>query len=296
MQAITQIRLSELKTFVSGKVREVYDLGEHLLLVSTDRISAFDRVLPVGIPDKGKVLTALSSFWFRKLEHISKHHLVTDDAGEFPREVQKYTDIIRDRSMLVKKAKRIDIECIVRGYLSGSAWREYQETGTVGEYRLQPGLDKNSKLTRPIFTPTTKTASGHDEAITIRKMCDMVGAGPGEYIIAKSLSLFEEASRYAEMKGIRLMDTKFEFGYCNGEIILIDEVLTPDSSRFVYQSKDEAKVLNLDKQFIRDYLESTGWDKNSDPPVIPHDVVLECRRRYLLLLEILTGSSPQWLE
>jgi len=294
MQALTDITLTGLDVFTTGKVREVYDLGDNLLIVSTDRISAFDCVLPVGIPDKGKILNTLSVFWFRKLESLCPNHLITSNVDEFPAEVEQYKDVIRDRSMLVRKARRIDVECIVRGYVSGFAWKQYSETGKVAEFKLPPGLEKNQKLERPLFTPTTKATGGHDRPITIRQMCEMVGSTQTEYIIAKSLSLYEEAWRYASEHGIVVVDTKFEFGYLDDEIILIDEILTPDSSRFLLESDTEG-VINLDKQFIRDFLETTGWDKDSAPPNLPDDVVLECRRRYLLLLEKLMGGLPRWV-
>jgi phosphoribosylaminoimidazole-succinocarboxamide synthase len=296
MQALTSLDISGLDIFWQGKVRTVYDLGENLLIVASDRISAYDVVLPSGIPDKGKILTALSAFWFNKLEPISKHHMITTRAEEFPPEARKHEGILSDRSMLVWKANRIDVECIVRGYLAGSAWREYEETGRVSGMELPPGLEKNARLERAIFTPSTKSDQGHDRNITVREMAEIAGSKPTEYIMAKSLSLYEEARTFAASKGITLLDTKFEFGYCRDDIILIDEVFTPDSSRFLVQDQPGSGPVNLDKQFIRDFLDGTGWDRNSPPPSLPTEVVTECRRRYLLMLEKLTGGKPQWAE
>ncbi len=296
MRAVTSVELSGLEVFSRGKVREVYDLGEHLLIVASDRISAFDHVLPSGIPDKGKILTTMSAFWFRKLERVSKHHMITERFDDFPDRLRKYDELLRDRSMLVWKAKRIDVECIVRGYLAGSAWKEYSDSGRAAGFELPPGLSKNARLETPIFTPSTKSDDGHDRSITIREMLEVVGSRPTEYIMAKSMSLYDAARRFAEPRGILLLDTKFEFGYFKDDIILIDEVLTPDSSRFLVQTDPNSSPVNLDKQFIRDYLESAGWDKNSPPPPLPDDIAGECRRRYMMMLERLIGGKPAWAE
>ena len=295
MQALTSIDLSGLDIFAKGKVRCVYDLGEKLLIVASDRISAFDHVLPSGIPDKGRILTGVSSFWFKRLARMSRHHMITDRVEEFPAELKVYGEVVRDRSMLVWKAKRIDIECIVRGYLAGSAWKEYAGTGTVAGEELPSGLKQNTRLQQPIFTPSTKSDDGHDKNISISEMAELAGSKPTEYITAKSVGLYMEASRIAEERGITIMDTKFEFGYLNDDIILIDEALTPDSSRFRVRETPGAEPINVDKQFIRDHLEQTGWDKNSPPPALPAEVVAECRRRYLLLHEKLIGGQPRWL-
>ena len=295
MLALTSIDLSGLDVFAKGKVRCVYDLGEKLLIVASDRISAFDHVLPSGIPDKGRILTGVSAFWFKRLAHMSRHHMITDRVEEFPAELEAYGEVVRDRSMLVWKAKRVDVECIVRGYLAGSAWKEYAGSGTVAGEKLPPGLKQNARLDRPVFTPSTKSDDGHDRNISVGEMAELAGVKPTEYIMAKSLSLYTEASRIAEECGITIVDTKFEFGYLNDDIILIDEALTPDSSRFRVRETPEAEPINADKQFIRDHLEQTGWDKNSAPPVLPDEVITECRRRYLLLYEKLTGSRPRWL-
>ncbi len=294
MQAVTSLDISGLEVFSKGKVRDLYDLGENLLVVASDRVSAFDYVLPSGIPDKGKILTALSSFWFKHMENISEHHLITDRVEEFPGSLKMYQDVLRHRSMLVKKARRIDIECIVRGYLAGSAWKEYSASGTVAGCELPGGLKENSKLEKPIFTPSTKADDGHDRNITVSEMRDIAGSKPTEEVMATSVRLFEEASVFAGARGVTLLDTKFEFGYLDEKIILIDEALTPDSSRFLVEEKSGSEPVNLDKQFIRDFLEGMGWDKDSPPPVLPDHVVTECRRRYLMLFERLTGEIPQW--
>jgi phosphoribosylaminoimidazole-succinocarboxamide synthase len=296
MQALTSIDIPGLDIFWKGKVRAVYDLGDELLIVASDRISAFDIVLPSGIPDKGKILTTLSAFWFERLENVCSHHMITSRVEEYPDTLSDYREVIRDRSMLVRKARRIDVECIVRGCLSGSAWSEYQTSGRVGDYELPLGLEYNSRLERPIFTPTTKSDDGHDRKMSIAEMMEMVGAGPSEYIMARSMALFDEASRYAETRGVTILDTKYEFGYLGDDIVLIDEVFTPDSSRFLVEDETAGDVVNLDKQYIRDYLESTGWDKHSPPPNLPESVISETRRRYLLLFEKMTGSKPLWVR
>jgi phosphoribosylaminoimidazole-succinocarboxamide synthase len=296
MQALTSVDICDLKVFSRGKVRSVYDLGRQILIVASDRISAFDHVLASGIPDKGKILTAISAFWFRKLEGISKNHMITTDVDKFPPPASRHKDLLRDRSMLVWKAKRIDMECIVRGYLAGSAWKEYAATGKAGGLDLPRGLSLNARLDRPIFTPSTKSDEGHDRNITVREMVGIVGSGPGEFMMAKSIMLFDEARKLVEAKGITLVDTKFEFGYFEDEIILIDEIFTPDSSRFLYKEKGSVEPINLDKQLIRDYLEKIGWDKNPPAPELPPEIVSEARRRYLVILEKMTGEIPVWAK
>jgi phosphoribosylaminoimidazole-succinocarboxamide synthase len=291
MQALTEIRLSGLDIFSKGKVRTVYDLGDRLLIVASDRISAFDYVLPTGIPDKGRVLTGLSAFWFRKLEPVSAHHLISDDVSDLPDEVRPYEDVIRGRSMLAWKAERVDIECIVRGYLTGSAWRDYERSGKVAGVELPWGLRKGAKLEKPIFTPSTKADDGHDLNITVDEMREIAGDRLTSEIIARSFAVFEEARDLAGARGIVLVDSKFEFGTREGKLLLIDEVLTPDSSRFWLEAVETGEPYPLDKQFVRDYLESSGWDKNSPPPALPLDVVRETRRRYVLLYTTLTGEA-----
>jgi phosphoribosylaminoimidazole-succinocarboxamide synthase len=291
MQALTQIEISGLKTFSEGKVRTVYDFGERLLIVASDRISAFDYVLPTGIPDKGRVLTSLSGYWFRKLDHIISHHMISDDVSDFPAEARAYADVLRDRAMLVHRAERIDFECIVRGFITGSAWKEYEESGTVAGERMPEGLKKGDRLEKPMFTPSTKADDGHDRNITIAEMRGIAGDDVTEEIMSRSLEVFEAAREYAAERGIVLVDTKFEFGRKDGEIILIDEVLTPDSSRFWLGTPAEEGPYALDKQYIRDYLETSGWDKNSPPPALPGEIIEEARRRYVLLYTALTGDE-----
>jgi len=294
MQALTSVDIGGLKIFSKGKVRSVYDFGEKLLIVASDRVSAFDHVLASGIPDKGKILTAISAFWFRTLAHVSAHHMIATDVSEFPPEAERYAGLLRGRSMLVWKAERIDLECIVRGYLAGSAWKEYTSAGKVAGMALPPGLTLNARLERPIFTPSTKSDEGHDRNISVAEMLQIVGQGPGETMIERSLALFDEARRLADTKGITIIDTKFEFGYLGGEIVLIDEIFTPDSSRFLYQETGSGQPINVDKQFIRDYLDEIGWDKNPPAPELPPQIVTEARRRYLVILEKLTGERPEW--
>lgn len=291
MQALTEIELSGLDVFSRGKVRTVYDLGERLLIVASDRVSAFDHVLPTGIPDKGRVLTSLSGFWFRKLAPIVKHHMIGDDIADLPEAVKPYEEMLRDRTMLVRKAQRIDIECIVRGFITGSAYKEYEKSGTVAGEKLPAGLAKGDRLDRPIFTPSTKADDGHDVNITVERMREIAGNEATDAIMEKSLAVFDAAQHYAGERGIVLVDTKFEFGRIGGEIVLIDEVLTPDSSRFWLGVPGENGPYPLDKQYIRDYLEESGWDKSSPPPSLPGDIAEEARRRYILLYTALTGDG-----
>jgi phosphoribosylaminoimidazole-succinocarboxamide synthase len=288
------VDISGFKLFSKGKVRNVYDFGDRLLIVASDRISAFDFVLPTGIPDKGKILTAISAFWFKRLEHISPHHMISTDLRDFPDPAARHGDLLQGRSMLVRRAERIDVECIVRGYLAGSVWKEYQATGRVAGLRLPAGLGLNQRLESPIFTPSTKSDTGHDQNITLSKMNDLVGAERGQELARRSLALFEEARLVAEPMGITVVDTKFEFGRVGGQLMLIDEVLTPDSSRFLASEEGSSEPINLDKQLIRDYLDSTGWDRNPPPPELPPEIVTEARRRYLVILERLTGRRPPW--
>jgi phosphoribosylaminoimidazole-succinocarboxamide synthase len=296
VQALTDLDLSKLKIFCRGKVRTLYDLGENLLIVASDRISAFDHVLPSGIPDKGKILTGLSAFWFRRLGSLCGHHMITENADEFPAGLAEYTEILRDRAMLVRKARRIDVECVVRGYLTGSAWKEYSGQGTVAGLEMRGGLTMNARMEVPLFTPSTKSERGHDRSITLEEMRRLVGGETTERIRELSLRLYEEAARIAGREGLSLLDTKFEFGRLNGELILIDEILTPDSSRYLLQEAPGSGPINADKQFVRDYLEGTGWDLNFPPPALPPETIRECRRRYILLYERITGGPPKWVE
>ncbi len=283
-----------LKLVGRGKVRDIYDLGEYLLIVSTDRISAFDVIMPDPIPDKGKILNTLSVFWLNFLKDICKNHLVSADVADFPRECKPYEDILKGRSMMVKKAKVFPVECIVRGYLVGSGWKDYQRSGMVCGISLPKGLRLAEKLPEPIFTPSTKAEIGaHDENISFEKVVSLVGKDTAEVLKNLSLALYKRASEYAEERGIILADTKFEFGLVDGEIILVDEVLTPDSSRF--WPKDSYKVgenpESFDKQYLRDFLVKSGWKTEDPPPKLPREVIENTRNRYLEALKRLTGKE-----
>ncbi len=274
-----------------GKVRDVYDLGDSLLLVATDRISAFDWVMPNGIPDKGRVLTQLSAYWFGLLG-VPNHVLSLDiAAAQFPAGIDRAP--LAGRSTLVRKCQVVPIECVVRGYLEGSGWKEYRQSGTVCGLRLPPGLVQGSQLPEPIFTPATKEESGHDENIAFARMVEIVGQRAADELSRRSLDVYSRAAQHAHSRGIILADTKFEWGWHSGELILIDEVLTPDSSRFwpadLYQP-GRAQA-SFDKQFVREWLETTGWDKNSPPPTLPEDVVQRTRAKYIEAYERLTGSK-----
>jgi phosphoribosylaminoimidazole-succinocarboxamide synthase len=278
-----------------GKVRDIYDLGDELLLVSTDRISAFDWVLPTGIPDKGRVLTQLSRFWF---EHLDvPNHLLSCDVNEFdlPEGVDRAP--LEGRSMLVRKAEVVPIECVVRGYLSGSSWKEYQETGHVCGISLPTGLMESSKLPAPVFTPATKAEIGeHDENITFDEVCKRIGPELAKQLAERSIDLYTRGAKHAIGRGIIIADTKFEFGLIDDELILIDEVMTPDSSRFwpadTYQPGKGQP--SYDKQFVRDWLTQSGWDKNSQPPELPAEVVAKTRAKYIEAFERLTGEKFAW--
>ncbi len=278
-------------TPVRGKVRDIYDFGDRLLFVATDRISAFDWVLPTGVPDKGRVLTQLSAFWFAQLNVAN--HLLDLDPGVLPLPMETDVAALRGRSMVVRKAKVFPVECVVRGYLAGSGWKEYQKTQSVCGVPLPGGLVESSPLPEPIFTPATKSATGHDENIPFARMCDIVGRDTAEELRRLSLHIYTEASKYATQQGILLADTKFEFGASDDGILLIDEVLTPDSSRFwpADQFQPGRPQPSFDKQFVRDWLERVGWDKNSPPPALPDKVVQKTRGKYVEAFERLTGQA-----
>ena len=292
-EILLDISLPGVKLFKKGKVRDVFDLEDKLLIVATDRISAFDCVLPNGIPDKGKVLTQLSAFWFNFTAEIVPNHVISSDIDTYPRALAKYAHILAGRSMLVKKADVIEIECVVRGYLSGSAWKEYKTDGMVAGIKLPAGMKESDKLPEPTFTPSIKAKTGHDENITEKKMIDLIGAEVGREIKEKTLAVYKEASEYAESRGIMIADTKFEFGKFENEIILIDEILTPDSSRFWPKDKYEPGKAqpSFDKQFVRDYLESLDWDKNPPAPKLPNDVVSKTAEKYREAYRVLTGRQ-----
>lgn len=269
-----------------GKVRDVYDLGEHLLLVSSDRISAFDVVFEQGIPRKGDALTQLSLFWFDKTNQIIKNHVVKDAYPEdFPQE-------LKDRSVVGLKAAPIKLECIVRGYLTGSGYKSYKKDGTVCGIKLLEGLENGSKLPEPIFTPTTKADKGHDENVTEEQAIQIVGESTFNFVKSKSLKLYKFAEEYARERGLILADTKFEFGLYNNELILIDEIFTSDSSRYwIKEEYEQGKLLSLDKQFVRDYLETLDWNKTPPAPPLPEEVIRKTSQRYLEAYKMLTGKD-----
>jgi len=293
MDAMAEIPLP-LKRLYSGKVRELFDLDEKtMLLVATDRISAFDHVLPTPIPDKGRVLTRLSVFWFRRLSSTVACHLVEAEFDRFPDNLRTYP-FLRDRAVIVKKAKRVDIECVVRGYLAGSAWQEYRTQCTVCGIRLPAGLRESEKLPEPIFTPATKEEKGtHDMNISFSEMADRVGAQTARLLRDTSLSLYRQACAYAEDRGIIVADTKFEFGFGDDGLLLIDEILTPDSSRFweARTYRPGAAQDSLDKQYVRDYLISIAWDRNPPAPALPAEVVARTTEKYRQVYRMLTGES-----
>jgi len=274
-----------------GKVRDIYDLGEHLLLVVTDRVSAFDVILPVGIPGKGRVLTAISIFWFKMMEGIVRNHIVAIDVKDFPHKLHKYKNILQGRSLLVKKAKVIPVECIVRGYLSGSGWKSYQKDGTVCGIKLPSGMTESSKIEKPIFTPSTKAEAGHDMNISFDEVKEVIGESIAMKLKDFALKIYERARDHAGKKGIIIADTKMEFGIFNDELIIIDELLTPDSSRF-WGIKDYAPGRSqdsFDKQIVRDYLLTLDWDQTPPGPELPDEIVSKTSERYQEILRILTG-------
>lgn len=290
--ALLETQIPGLKPVHRGKVRDIYDMGDSLLFVATDRISAFDCVMPNGIPDKGCVLTAMSLFWF-DLFSWAPNHVLCSDASKFPEPLRAVERDLAGRSLLVKKAKTIPLECIVRGYITGSGWKSYQKDGTVCGQKLRPGYRQAEKLDEAIFTPSTKADEGHDENISFETACKLVGTEKATLVKELALRLYNEAAAYAEQHGIILADTKFEFGECDGEIIVIDEVLTPDSSRF--WPKSEYRIggspVSLDKQFVRDYLESLDWDKTPPAPMLPDEIVMKTREKYLDALKALSGKT-----
>lgn len=293
MSTIIQTDFSDLTLFKRGKVRDVYDLGDSLLIIATDRVSAFDVVLPDPIPDKGRVLTQISIYWFNHMKDIIENHIITTNVKGYAEVLHKYRDILEGRSMLVKKAKPLPVECIVRGYLSGSGWKEYRERGTVCGIKLPSGLLESSKLEEPIFTPSTKAEEGHDINITFEEMERIVGHDLAVKLRDTSIKIYKRARDFAEKKGIIVADTKMEFGLYNGNLILIDELLTPDSSRF-WSMKDYQPGRSqdsYDKQIIRDYLLSINWDKRPPAPKLPPDIIEKTSQRYKEILKILTDEK-----
>jgi len=290
-QALLETDLASLKLFNRGKVRDIYDLGEHLLIIASDRISAFDSILANGIPEKGKILTALSKFWFDFTSDIAKNHLITTDLAEMGPNLEQYTEQLEGRSMLVEKAEVLPVECVVRGYLAGSGWKDYVADGKVSGIELPAGLRQADRLPEPIFTPSTKAESGHDIAITQAEVENMIGKDAADYIRDKSIEIYLAAAAYALERGIIIADTKFEWGYCAGELIIVDEILTPDSSRFwdAQGYKPGASPLSFDKQFVRDYLEASGWDKEPPAPALPNEIVEKTKAKYQEALNRLTS-------
>ncbi|HSQ22838.1 MAG TPA: phosphoribosylaminoimidazolesuccinocarboxamide synthase [Pyrinomonadaceae bacterium] len=292
---VLETTFTDLKLLRRGKVRDVYEVdSQRLLIVATDRISAFDSVSPTPIERKGEVLTALSRFWFAKLGHIVPHHLITTEIDEMPKAVRAHSDELRGRSMLVKRTEVFPVECVVRGYLSGSGWKDYQRTGQVCGHELPAGLRDSEKLATPIFTPATKAETGHDENISEEQMAGIVGRDVMEQLRAVSLRLYQEASDYALSRGIIIADTKFEFGRDEaGTITLIDEVLTPDSSRFWPLDSYEVgkSQASFDKQYVRDFFESIKWDKQPPCPELPNEIAQATTARYLEAYELIVGEK-----
>jgi len=291
---IHETNLEGVALLSRGKVRDIYAVGDDkLLVVATDRISAFDVILDEPIPDKGRVLTQLSCFWFDRFLGLVPTHFLTADLSEYPKELQEMADQIEGRSMLVKKAQPFPIECVVRGYLAGSGWKEYRSNGTVCGIKLPAGLMESSRLDQPIFTPATKAQTGHDENISFEETTKTIGIGAAEKLRDMSIRLYTEARKYAEERGIIIADTKFEWGQLGDEIILIDEVLTPDSSRFWPQDgyAPGRSQPSFDKQFVRDYLESIDWDKSPPAPPLPPEVVKKTSQKYRDAYRLLTGKA-----
>jgi len=289
---VLETHLEGLKPPLRGKVRDIYDLGEALLIIATDRISAFDVVLPNAVPEKGRVLTQISKYWFAQTETIVPNHLITTDVAQFPAECRRYMSILDGRSMLVKKSRPLPIECIVRGYLTGSGLKEYMATGSISGIKLPDGLREASRLPEPIFTPSTKAATGeHDENIDFKTVVSLVGQDVAEKVKNYALAIYNKACEIAERKGIIIADTKLEFGIHNGQVILIDEVLTPDSSRFWPKSSYQVGITqkSFDKQFVRDYLLSLSWNQKPPAPVLPDEVIMKTSAKYLEVLKMLAS-------
>jgi phosphoribosylaminoimidazole-succinocarboxamide synthase len=288
-----ETKLSGVKQVGRGKVRDIFEVGENLLIVATDRLSAFDVVLPDPIPDKGRVLTQLSKFWFEKFSAVVPNHVVATRVADFPDVLRPYASQLEGRSMLVRRAKPLPIECVVRGYLAGSGWNDYQRTGAVCGIKLPAGMQQAEKLPKPVFTPSTKATTGHDENITQEQAAALVGADVAREVRAASLEIYKQAAEYARERGIIIADTKFEFGLFDGTLMWIDEALTPDSSRF--WAADEYRVgvspPSFDKQFVRDYLLSIKWDKTPPAPRLPAEVIEGTAKRYREAYRLITGSE-----
>jgi phosphoribosylaminoimidazole-succinocarboxamide synthase len=290
---ILNTELPGIEKHAQGKVRDVYRVDGRLLIVATDRISAFDYILPTGIPDKGKVLTQLSIFWFDFLREVTPTHFLTANVDEYPPELRKFRGQLEGRSMLVKRAQMVEIECVARGYLAGSGWKEYRAQGTVCGIPLPTGLHESDRLPEPIFTPSTKAVTGHDENISFEVMCSVVGADLGARLRDLTLRIYSRAAAYAETRGVIIADTKFEFGFVDGELVLGDEVLTPDSSRFwpAESYQPGGPQFSYDKQYVRDYLESIHWDKKPPAPPLPAEVAGKTSEKYRQAYRVLTGAE-----
>lgn len=294
MDAIRETEFDGLTLASRGKVRDIYDLGDELLIVASDRLSAFDVVLPDPIPRKGEVLNRVSAFWFDRMEEIIPNHMISIDVADYPEAAQPYAEQLRGRSMLVKRAEPVMVECVVRGYIAGSGWKEYREASSVSGVPLPPGLEKADRLSEPIFTPATKAERGlHDENISFERMRSLIGEDLARALRDFSVEIYLTGSEFAAEKGIIIADTKFEFGLINGKVILIDEVLTPDSSRFwpreTYKPGQDQE--SLDKQYVRNYLETLDWDKTPPGPELPEEVIQETSRKYQEIYQRLTGSK-----
>jgi phosphoribosylaminoimidazole-succinocarboxamide synthase len=293
METLYETNLPELSLLGRGKVRDIYEVGEYLLLVATDRLSAFDVVFPDPIPLKGIVLTQLSRFWFEKIAHLVDNHFVTSDVELFPDPLRKYENILRHRSMLVKRATPLKVECVVRGFLDGSAWREYETTGAISGVHLPPDMRKKDRLPEPIFTPATKATSGHDENISFAQVKTIVGSDLARLLRRISTELYTFARDFVEPRNLILSDTKFEFGTIGDKLILIDECLTPDSSRYWLKDSYHPNIesISLDKQYVRDFVEQLGWNKKPPAPQLPENVILNTSARYLQAYRLITGED-----
>jgi len=293
MKTVGEINIEGVKKIKSGKVREMFAFDDKMLIVTTDRISAFDYILPSLIPNKGVILNSISNFWFDRLKSVIKNHIIEKDIENFPSRFKKNKDILKGRSVIVKKARIYPIECVVRGYITGSGWEEYKKTSAIGDVKLPPGLKMCEKLPEPIFTPTTKAEVGHDVLISTKKAKKIFGSDIVNFLKEKSIELFLSAADYVYKRGIIIADTKFEFGSVEEGIILVDEVLTPDSSRF-WPLKDYTpgkQQKSFDKQFVRDYLLGTQWDRNSPPPSLPEEIINKTSQKYIEAYEKIVGKS-----
>lgn len=293
-EVILHTNFPNLKLYAKGKVRDIYEVGDYLLLVSSDRISAFDVIMDQGVPYKGMVLTKISEFWFNFTKDLIPNHFITTDVNKYPSECKQYADVLKNRSMLIKKAKVVPIECIVRGYITGSGWKDYQKTCEISGIKLSQGLKESEKFPEPLFTPSTKAEIGeHDENISAEQAMQIIDKETFDKVKDATIKIYKKASEFALTKGIIIADTKFEFGKVNGEVILVDEVLTPDSSRFWPQDKYEVGrgQESYDKQFLRDYLLSINFNKQPPPPPLPDDIIKKTSEKYLDIYKKLSGQS-----